>query len=99
MHWDQIGQNTAVSVGFWAEKFNLVSNNHRRTQKLRLLCFRREISFLSKFGPKINIASLSKNLVPKLIPMVMFIFSDFLPETPFLGKFGPKIQNCQFKEV
>ena len=45
------------------------------------------VPFLSKFGPKTQIVSLSYN----------FHFFCLRPEKPFLDKFCSKIQNCVFK--
>ena len=50
----------------------------------------------------VNIYSLRRNLIPRLIPLCriqwqcfhLFLFQS---ETLFLGKFGLKCQNCEFK--
>ena len=42
-----------------SEKLNIISNDHERTQNYDFFCFRVEIPFLSKFGPRIKIFSLS----------------------------------------
>ena len=80
---------------------NLVCNDHRRTQKLQFFYVRTELPFLSKFGPKIRIVSLRRNLVGRLIRICKFSgdaqFFRFRPEIPFFGKFGPKNQTYQFK--
>ena len=56
---------------------------------------------MSKFGPKIRIVSLRRNLVGRLIRICKFSgdaqFFRFRPEIPFFGKFGPKNQTYQFK--
>ena len=90
-----------MTVGRYAEKINIVCNDHRRTGKLQFFYVRTELPFLSKFGPKIKIVSLRRNLVGRLIRICKFNgdaqFFRFRPEIPFLGKFGPKNQTYQFK--
>ena len=69
--------------------------------KLQFFCFRPEIPFLSKYGPKIKIVSLGWNLEPRLIRICTIQWwcslSLFSTRIQFVGKFGPKIQNCKFK--
>ena len=57
--------------------------------------------FLRKFGPKVKIVSLSRDLVPTQFKYAEYSgdvhFFRFRPEISYLGKFGPNNQNCQFK--
>ena len=66
------------------------------------LCFRLEIPFLVKFGPKsqncqfkLKFGSQSNsNMQNSMMPFTFFVFDQ---KYSFLGKFVPKNQNCQFK--
>ena len=58
--------------------------------QLHFFCFRREIPFLRKFGPKNQSCQFK-------LKFGTYFFS-FKPEIPFLGKFGPKLQ-CNFIEI
>ena len=49
------------------EKFKIVNRDHGRAQKKPFFCFRMEITFFGKVGPKNEIVNLSSNLVPRLI--------------------------------
>ena len=90
---------TTVELTFTAQKANAISS--WTAYSVFLFCFQLETPFLSKFGPKLKIISLSWNFVPRPISnmqnsMVMSTFSVF-DWKYFLGKFGPKNQNCQFE--
>ena len=64
-----------------------------------LFCFRLEIPFLGKIGPRL--ISLGWNFVSRLIQICRIPWSCslflFMTGNIFLGKFGPKNQNCQFE--
>ena len=64
-------------------------------------CFQSGIPFWENLVQKVKIASLSWDLVPRLIWIEEFNggvhFFCFVLEMLFLSKFGPKNQNCQFK--
>ena len=85
-----------MSVGFSAEKFNIASNNHRRTHKCDFSIFDRKCPFRITLIKKVKIVSLTLNLVPRLTNGDIHFFRFWL-EIPALGKLGPKNQNCQFK--
>ena len=57
-----------MSVDFHAEKFNIVSNDHGRTDRYDFSDFDRKFPFwVNSIKKKIKILSLSWNLVPRLI--------------------------------
>ena len=77
-----------MSVDPRAEKFNIVINDHGRTQKCNF-------SFLDCKYPQIRIVNLCLNSISRLILICRIQwwchFFHFRPEILFLEKFGPKI--------
>ena len=57
----------------------------------------RKYPFWENLVQKIEIASLSENVVPTLIRICRSYLFCFSPEILFLGKFGTKKQNRLFK--
>ena len=94
-----------VSVGLRTENFNMASNYDGRMENLlnlsNLVWFRQEIPFLSKFGPKIKIVSLSWDLVHRLIQICKFQWwcslFQFLTRNTSFGQIWSKNQNWQFQ--
>ena len=86
-----------MSLGLRAEKFSIVVTT-MDICKSAIFCFRLEIPFLGKFGPKIKTFSLNWNLVPRLMQICRiqwwFWFFPFSTMNTFFSKSGPKIQNC-----
>ena len=85
-----------MSVGPHAEKFNIVSNDHRRTHKYNFSVFIRKYPFWENLAHNIKIVSLSWNYVPRVIQICRFNgnvhFFCFRLETPFLGNLVQKIK-------
>ena len=83
----------------FAEKFNIVNNDHGRTYKCDFSVSDWKFLFWANLVKKIKIVGLSWNLVSRLIRICRIQwgcqFFYFRPETHFLSKFGPKNQNCQ----
>ena len=71
--------------------------------KTWFFCFRSETALLATFGPENKIASLSWNLVPRIIRISIiqwccsFFFFSFRPEY-HLEQIWSKNQNCQFSQ-
>ena len=73
------------------EKFNIVSNDHGRTQKYDFSVINQKYPFVSLTG---NLDLVKFKYAEFNVDVYFF---HFLPEINFLAKFSPKIKLCQFK--
>ena len=60
---------------------------------VHFFCYRPEILFWSRFGPKSNVVRVRSKLVPRKVKSLL----SFSTGNALLDKFDPKNQNYQFK--
>ena len=84
-----------MAVGPWAEKFNIVSSYHGRTQKMWFSVLDRKYLFGENLLQKIQNCQFMLKFGSSTDGVH---FLCFWLEISFLGKFGPKNQNYKFKQ-
>ena len=60
---------------------------------VHFFCYRPDISFWGRFGPKSDVVGVRSKLVPRTVKSLL----SFSTGNALFGKFDPKNQNYQFK--